>query len=247
MKTSRLSQLYASILINAIYSMENYPVTLVSTLLAPLSILIIIVLVSHGALLNVSIAGALIMTMVTSGIGLQADLSHLKNDFKIQEMIVSSPTSAFTYMLGMAISEIIFSLPGIIILAILAVLFIKTTIVGGIIMFIVMALMFTFSIALGFFLSTYSTDVVQNYAFIGILSIILTTIPPVYYPITYIPLPWRYIAYLSPTTYAAEIVQSSIGYLQLSALNLAVDWVVVIALAAILLILSIRKSQWREN
>ena len=110
-----------------------------------------------------------------------------------------------------------------------------------------MALMFTFSIALGFFLSTYSTDVVQNYAFMGILSIILTTIPPVYYPITYIPLPYRYIAYLSPTTYAAQIVQSSIGYLHLSMLNLFVDWAVIIAVALALLILSIKRSKWRED
>lgn len=247
MKTSKLSQLYASVLINAIYSMENYPITLVNTFMAPLSILVIITLISHGALLSVSVAGALIMTMVTSGIGLQADLSHLKNDFKVQDMVVSSPTSAFTYMSGMAISELIFSLPAIIILTVLAALFIKTTLIGALIIFGVMALMFCFSIALGFFLSTYSTDVVQNYAFIGILSIFLTTIPPVYYPITYIPLPWRYIAYLSPTTYAAEIIQSAIGYLHLSALTLTVDWVVVIAVAIFLLVLSIKKSRWREN
>ncbi len=246
MKRSKLSQLWASVLINAIYSMENYPITLVNTLMAPLSILIIITLISHGALLSVSVAGALIMTMVTSGIGLQADLSHLKNDFKVQDMVVSSPTSAFIYMLGMAISEVIFSLPAIVILTILAVLFIHTTIIGAMIIFAVMALMFSFSIALGFFLSTYSTDIVQNYAFIGILSIFLTTIPPVYYPITYIPLPYRYIAYLSPTTYAAEIIQSAIGYLQLSTLNIVVDWAVVIVVAAVLLALSIKKSRWRE-
>ncbi len=247
MKRSKLSQLYASVLINAIYSMENYPITLVNTFMAPLSIMIIITLISHGTLLSVAVAGGLVMTMVTSGISLQADLSHLKNDFKVQDMVVSSPTSAFVYMLGMAISEIIFSLPAIIILTILAVLFIKTTLIGAAIIFAVMALMFSFSIALGFFLSTYSTDIVQNYAFIGILSIFLTTIPPVYYPITYIPIPWRYIAYLSPTTYAAEIIQSAIGYLQLSPLTLAVDWIVIIAVAIALFLLSIKKSRWREN
>jgi len=149
--------------------------------------------------------------------------------------------------LGMALSEIIFSLPAIVILTILAVLFIKTTMIGAITIFAVMALMFSFSIALGFFISTYSTDIVQNYAFIGILSIFLTTIPPVYYPITYIPLPWRYIAYLSPTTYAAEIIQSAIGYLQLSPLTLTVDWIVITAVAVALFVLSIKKSRWREN
>ncbi|MGI0100316.1 MAG: ABC transporter permease, partial [Candidatus Micrarchaeaceae archaeon] len=83
MKVNRLSQIYASVLVNAVYAMKNYPVTLVNTLMSPLSILVIITLVSHGALLDVSVSGALIMAMVTSGIGLQADLSHLKNDFKV--------------------------------------------------------------------------------------------------------------------------------------------------------------------
>ena len=47
-------------------------------------------------------------------------------------MVVSSPTSATMYMLGMALSEIVFALPAIIILALLAVLFIKTTLIGAI-------------------------------------------------------------------------------------------------------------------
>lgn len=246
MRLNKLSQIYASILVNAIYSMKNYPVTLVNTLLSPLSILIIITLVSHGALLNVSVAGALIMAMVTSGIGLQADLSHLKNDFKVQDMVVSSPTTPFIYMLGMAMSEIVFSIPALIVLAILSAIFVKTTLIGALTILGVMALMFIFSIALGFFMSTFTTDIVQNYAFIGILSIFLTTIPPVYYPITYIPLPYRYIAYLSPTTYAAEIAQNAIGTLSLSITMLAIDWTVVIAIAIILFYLSIKKSRWRE-
>ncbi len=86
-----MSQILASVLINAIYAMENYPIMLVNTLLAPFSILIIIVLVSHGGLINVGIEGALIMTTIMAGIGLQGDLSHLKNDMKLQDMVVSSP------------------------------------------------------------------------------------------------------------------------------------------------------------
>jgi ABC-2 type transport system permease protein len=246
MKTSKLSQLYASILINSVYAMGNYPITLVNTFMAPVSILIIITLVSHGALLNVSVAGALIMAMVTSGIGLQADLSHLKNDFKVQDMVVSSPTSAFTYMFGMALSEIVYSIPALVVLAVLSVLFIQTTLLGALVILAVMALMFTFSISLGFILSTFSTDIVQNYAFAGILSIFLTTIPPVYYPITYIPLPFRYIAYLSPTTYAAELAQNAVGYLPLSTTMMAVDWIVLIAVTVLLLVLSVKKSRWRE-
>jgi ABC-2 type transport system permease protein len=240
------SQVYASVLVNALYVMKNYPVTLVNTLLAPLSILVVIVLVSKGSLLAVSVEGALIMTMVSAGIGLQGDLSHLKNDFRLQDMVVSSPTSAFVYMIGMAFSEIVYSAPALMILAVLAMLYVHTSIVGVAVTLAVLAMIFTFSIALGFLLSTFSSDIVQNWAFFGLLSTILTTIPPIYYPITYIPLPFRYIAYLSPTTYAAEIAQNAIGYLQLPASSLAIDWIVIIAVTIALFVMAMRKSKWRE-
>lgn len=243
---NRLSQLYASILVNSLYAMKNYPITLFNTVLAPVSILIVITFVSHGALLSVGVLGALIMSMVSSGIGMQTDLAHLKNDFKMQDMVVSSPTTAFTYIFGMALSEIVYSLPALVLLLLLAYFFVNATIPGYIAIFAVLALMFAFSIALGFLLSTFSSDVIQSWAFSGILSTILTTIPPIYYPITYIPLPYRYIAYLSPTTYAAEIAQNAIGALPLSSTTLVFDWVVILAVSAALFIIAIKKNRWRE-
>ena len=50
------------------------------------------------------------MTFFSSGISLQSDLSHLKNDFKLQDMIVSSPTSSTLYIAGMTLAEIVYSL-----------------------------------------------------------------------------------------------------------------------------------------
>lgn len=113
------NQLLASILVNSIYEMKNYPVVLVNTVLSPLSFLILIFFVSGGTLLGEAILGGLIMTMFSSGTSLQADLSHLKNDFKLQDMVVGSPTNAAVYVTGMAISELIYSSPAIVILSLL--------------------------------------------------------------------------------------------------------------------------------
>ena len=245
-KRSWLSQVWASVLINAIYAMENYPIMLVNTILAPFSILIIIVLVSHGGLINIGIEGALIMTTITAGIGLQGDLSHLKNDMKLQDMVVSSPTSSFTYVTGMGLSELIFSAPVVVLLAILASVYIQPTLVQTAIIVAVMAVTFVFSIVLGFILSTMTSDVVQSWGFSGIVSVVLTTLPPVYYPLSYIPMPFQYLAYISPTTYAAQIVQSAIGYISVSPLNLAVDWAVLIVICAVLIVLAYKKARWRE-
>jgi ABC-2 type transport system permease protein len=246
MKINRLNQVYASVLIDAIYQMKNYPITLVSNVIAPFSVLILIILVSHGQLLAISIEGALITAMISSGVTLQIDLSHIKNDFKLQDMLISSPTSAFTYTLGMAMAALTNALPALAVLGVLSVLFVRAAPIGVVTVLAVFALTFAFSVALGFMLSTFSTDIQQNRAFVSILTVILATIAPIYYPITFIPASIRFLAYFSPATYAAEIAQNAIGVLSLPTENLAIDWVVLIAVSGILFVVAAKKSHWRD-
>jgi ABC-2 type transport system permease protein len=245
-KRSRFSQILAAILVNALYEMRNYPIVLINTVLSPLSFLVLIVFVSRGSLIGEAVEGAFIMSMFSSGMGLQADLSHLKNDFKLQDMVVSSPTSWMTYMVGIAISEIVYSIPALVVLAVLAHYFLVLSIVGVLEFIAVLLLMFFASMAVGYTLSTFSSDIVQSFAFTRLLSTLFSTIPPVYYPITYIPLPFRYLAYLSPTTYAAELAQSAAGYLSPPPAMIALDWCVLIAVTVILFMLAKSKARWRE-
>jgi len=246
MKRSRLSQLLAGILVNAIYEMKNYPVVTVSTVISPLSLLAVVTFVSSGDLIGTAIQGGLIMIFFSSGIALQSDLAHLKNDFKLQDMIVSSPTSARMYMAGMALAEIVYSIPGIIILTVLAAIFIQLSIIQIAVLGSVLLLMFAVSVAIGFMLSTFSSDVVQSYAFSRLLSLLFATIPPVYYPITLVPYPLNYLAYLSPTTYAAEIMHATTGYIELSPERLALNWAVLLGVCIVILLVATKKTRWRE-
>ncbi len=240
------SQIMASILVNSIYAMINYPVILINTLLAPLALLAVVTFASRGTLLPVAAVGALIMNMVSSGTSLQQDLSHLKNDMRLQDMIVSSPTTSLVYIIGMALSELVYSIPTLAFLIILNLIFVKTTVVGGFIIFLDMATIFTFSISLGFFLSTFTSDIIQSWGFSGIIAPLLTTIPPVYYPISYIPFPYRYLAYLSPTTYASEIAQSQTGFYSPGLWGFATAWAVLLAITAVLTYFALKRSRWRE-
>jgi ABC-2 type transport system permease protein len=246
MKRSKLSQILAGVLVNAIYEMKNYPIVLISTIISPLSLLLVITFVSSGALFGTAIEGGLIMIFFSSGIALQSDLSHLKNDFKLQDMIVSSPTSSRLYMGGMALAEIVYSVPALVILIVLAGIYLHPSLLQIAILSIVLLLMFAVSVAIGFMLSTFSSDVVQSYAFSRLLSLLFATLPPVYYPITYVPSPFNYLAYLSPTTYAAEIMHSATGYLNISTNMLILDWVVLLVVCAVILFIAIRKTRWRE-
>jgi ABC-2 type transport system permease protein len=226
--------------------MRNYPIVLINTVLSPLSFLVLIVFVSRGSLVGVAVEGAFIMSMFSSGMSLQTDLSHLKNDFKLQDMVVSSPTTWSTYMIGVALSEIVYSIPALSVLAVLAYYFLVLSAVGILEFVAILLLMFFASMAVGYTLSTFSSDIVQSFAFLRLLSTLFSTIPPVYYPITYIPLPFRYLAYLSPTTYAAEIAQNAAGYLPLTPAMVALAWGVLLGVTVALFIIARSKARWRE-
>ncbi len=239
-------KLVAAVLVNSFYAMKNYPVVLINTILSPISFLVVVNFVSKGVLLNQAIEGGFIMSMFSSGMGLQADLSHLKNDFKLQDMVVSSPTTSGLYVLGMAISEVVYAIPALATLAVLLAIFVHPGVFQAIELLGIMLLMFSTSVTIGFTLSTFSSDIVQSFAFSSLISTLFSTLPPVYYPTTYIPLPYRYLAYLSPTTYAAEISQSTTGLLQLSSLHLALDWLVLFSVMLALALIAVKKARWRE-
>lgn len=243
---SGFSQVLAGILVNSIYEMRNYPVVLVNTVLSPLSFLVLITFVSRGALIGEAVEGGLVMSMFSAGMGLQGDMSHLKNDFKLQDMVVSSPTRWQYYVIGMATSEIVYSIPALAVLGVLGFYLVHLNAFGLLQLIAVLMMMFLTSIALGYTFATLSSDIVQSYAFSRLFSTLFSTLPPVYYPISYIPLPFRYLAYISPTTYAAELAQNAAGYLKLSTSMVAIDWGVLIAVTVVLLLVAGTQARWRE-
>jgi ABC-2 type transport system permease protein len=245
-KRNRLSQFMAPVLVNAVYEMRNYPVVLINTILSPLSFLVLIVFVSRGTLIGEAIEGGFIMTLFGSGTSLQADLSHLKNDLKLQDMVVSSPTPWHTYLMGMAISELVYSLPALFVLALLASLYMNISIFGILEFVAVLLTVFFTSITIGYTFATFSSDITQSFAFSRLVSTLLSTIPPVYYPLSYIPVPYQYLAYFSPTTYAAQLAQSVAGYVSLSPMSMVLDWVVLIGVTIALLLIAKSKARWRE-
>jgi len=247
LKRSISSQLAAAILVNAVYEMRNYPIVLITTVLSPLSFLIVIAFVSRGSLLGQAVEGGLIMSMFQAGTALQGDLSHLKNDFKLQDMLVSSPASPTIYTMGIALSEVIYVSPALLILAALTQIYVHPSAFEGFEILLALLLMFLTSIAMGFMFATFSKDIVQSFAFSRLLTLLFTTITPVYYPITLIPLPYRYLAYLSPTTYAAEIVQNASGLLSMTGGRALIDWAVLAGFTVVVLVVSARNARWRER
>lgn len=258
----RLRSFFALVYLNGILPIQAQPLYLVNTIASPLAFLFFVTIASGGRLLPFGITGGLILTLLTTGTGIQADLVHYKQDLKFQDIVVASPVEAPVYVAGVAFSEFVYAIPGLAVFILL--MFVRVpgipppdldlTVFGGLTLFGTLVLVWAFASALGFTIATFFQDIRETFVFSPLVSLVLSTLAPVYYPITALPPAFQAAAYLSPTTYAADLVHRALFGPTLQAMyhvtpSLSaelVDWAVLIGLTAVLFLLAATKARWRE-
>ena len=245
-KRNRLRSIGTLAYLNGVIPIRSQPLYLINLVASPLSFLFFITIASGGALRLYGIGGGMLLTMVSIGTSLQTDMSHYKQDLKLQDVLVASPVEAWVYVAGMALSELVYSLPAVGVFVVLWLLYGAPTILGGLTLLVVLLLAWGFASALGFTLATYFEDVRETFVFSPLISLALSVIPPVYYPITALPGWIRPVAYLAPTTYAADLVHGAFGLGSMTPLRAALDWAVLIGFTAALFVLASAKARWRE-
>ena len=231
---------------NGVVPMRTQPLYLLSILASPLSFLFFVTIASHGVLLLFGIAGGMILTVLSVGTSLQTDMSHYRNDLKFQDVLVASPVEAPVYVAGFALSELIYSIPGLVVFVILWALDAPVSLLAGLTILGVLFTVWAFASALGFTLATYFADVREIFVFSSLVSLGLSVLPPVYYPVTAIPAAFRWLAYLSPTTYAAFLLQGAFGLKSVPFADGAVDWLILILSSVVLLGIAALKARWRD-
>jgi ABC-2 type transport system permease protein len=242
----RLRSLLTLVQLNGLIPIRTQPLYLINLLASPLSFLFFIDVISHGTLVGYGITGGLVLTMLSAGTGLQSDLTHYRHDLKFQDVVVASPVEAPVYVAGMALSELVYSLPGI---AVFVALFaargyaspVDDVVVAG-----VLLLVWGFATALAFTLATYFEDVRETFMFSPLISLLLTVLPPVYYPLSELPRWAQFVARFSPTTYAARLVQGATGLQTISLGTAAIDWAVLGSVTAALFLVAAFKARWKE-
>jgi ABC-2 type transport system permease protein len=242
----RLRALLTLAYMNGIVPMRTQPLYLLGVIASPLSFLFFITVASHGLLLRDAVAGGMVLTMVTIGTSLQSDMSHYRQDLKLQDLIVASPVEAPTYVAGIALSELVYSIPGIVLFAVLWVLNAPVSLWTVAEVLPVLLLVWAFASGLGFTLATYFADVRETFIFSTLVSLALTVLPPVYYPVSLLPKGIQPFAYLSPTTYAADLMRNAFGLEPLSWIAKLTDWGILIAFTIGLLALASAKARWRD-
>ncbi len=219
---------------------------MVFTAISPFSLLFVLFVVSNGHYVQFALAGSLVMALVGYGLSLGQDISFYKTEYKIQDMFVASPVSPLTYMAGLALSELLFGLPALAVLAVLVSQF-QTSLLQVPLLLANIFLIWGAMSAMGFFLSSHMLHMRNATQVISFVNVILAVIPPVYYSIDRLPPILQYIAYLVPTTHASLMLQYSMG------IHAPKDWSIAMGLGvqvAYLLgftLLAKSKAIWRET
>ncbi|HLM70123.1 MAG TPA: ABC transporter permease [Thermoplasmata archaeon] len=243
---NRLRSILTLVQLNGLIPIRTTPLYIVNLLASPLSFLFFIYIVSHGTYVSYGITGGMVLTMLTVGTSLQSDLTHYRHDLKFQDIVVASPVEAPIYVAGMALSELVYSLPALAVFIALFVAWGFATVTSLVVVAGVMVLVWAFASALAFTLATYFKDVRETFIFSPMLSLLFTVLPPVYYPISALPGWAQVAARVSPTTYAASLVQGAVGQQPLSFADAALDWAVLLAFTAGLFVIAAVKARWKD-
>jgi ABC-2 type transport system permease protein len=226
--------------------LRRNPMSMVFTAISPFSLLFVLFVISNGHYIQFAIAGSLVMALVGYGLALGQDISFYKTEYKIQDVFVASPVSPLTYMTGLALSELLFGLPALIVLTALAASF-GTSLINLPLLLSNIVLIWGAMSAMGFFLSSHMLHMRNATQVISFVNVILAVIPPVYYSIERLPLALHYLAYLLPTTHASIILQYTMGLPTPKEWSLGLGITVQLAYLVGLVLLAKTKAIWRER
>lgn len=227
--------------------LRRNPTSLIFTAISPFSLLFVLFVISGGNLVEEAVAGSLVMALVGYGLALGQDISFYKTEYKVQDMFVASPVSPLTYMMGLALSELLFGLPALAVLATLVVYF------GGSIFSIpllvaTILLIWGSMSAMGFFLSSHMLHMRNATQVISFVNVILAVLPPVFYPIDFVPEALRPLAYAVPTTHASMMFQHIMGIMPTPAeWSLGFGFAVQLVYLVGFVMLAKTRAIWRES
>jgi ABC-2 type transport system permease protein len=238
--------IFALVMLNGIKPVIRSPLWLIVMLAYPLILVFFIQIFAEYAV-SEALVGGLISLVVMSGVALQADVVWYRVELKFQDMAVASPISPTVYMMGIAISELVYSSPAIALFLALMALRNILNISSIPMLAFSMLLCWLSALSLGFYLSTRISDIRHVWALEGLISIMLSMLPPIYYPISLLPEWAQAVSMLVPTTHAALLAKEAIGIISLTEHQRLMSLTILLLWTVILLMLARRKSVWRET
>jgi ABC-2 type transport system permease protein len=223
--------------------MVRNPLFIAFVFSTPFTLLFILFVASNGAALPYGLAGALTMVTTELGLFVGTDLAAYKIQNRFQDIVVASPVTPLVYMFGVALSELIFGTPALVILFVLIAGQGASAVSLAACLGVVVLLWVT-STTLGFFFSAYAPNTQNAFIINGFITTILSVLPPVYYSVKVLPKLLVPLAEIIPTTEASSLFQGSIGLGY--SINPVSGFAVLLAATVLMLLLVSFRMRWRE-
>jgi ABC-2 type transport system permease protein len=237
----------ALIWFDGVLPIKRSPFSLINFVVSPLTILFFIYIFAGPGKLLFAIGGGLIAVIVGSCIVLETEAAFMRLVVKLQDMFVSSPISPVTYVAGISIGQLCNGIAGIALFSALLALYVHLTAVDALEILSAALITWASISALGFMISTFARDIRDLWVYSPLLNVVLAFLPPVFYPITYIPASVRFVAYLAPTTYPAQMIQQAAGVGGAGPNTFALDLLGGIFYTLVLIVLASKLARWRQN
>lgn len=219
------------------------PSYIIASLSAPLTLLFIIYIISNGTLVQYAIIGGFIGLVASVALSSSGDSAFFRLQLRIQDLFVASSITPVDYILGLTMSYLVFSFPGIILYVGLGMYYHLFTIVSAVVLALILMALVLSTSAISFIIASSIGHIRNVWGIAGILSVVMTVLPPTFYPYTFLPQAAIYALAISPATPAAIIAQ---GVFNLAPLHMgmvyfmAAQTLVYYAMARYL-------TRWREH
>jgi ABC-2 type transport system permease protein len=239
----RLRFIWAFSKFDGISWIRKSPANLIANVVTPLCLLFIISLLSQGRLLPFAVVGGVIAIIAANSLTTTGASAMYRIDYRLQELLVATKASIVDYTLGFAAGNLVFCLPGLALFISLSIAFGLFTLTRFAITILVILLLALATTSIAIFVGGKIRRIVGMWAISGILSALLTLIPPTFYPYTSLPTPILYILSISPVTPAAVVLQGVYGLEPVNKLMLPL-----LAAEAVFYLLIVRTfGKWREK
>ena len=235
---------------NGIIPLWRSPLLIAAVFLTPFSFLFFLRLI-NPAQFPVGVIGGILFTALFSGAGMLNDCAYLRLERQLQQVFVASPVRPFAYILGMALSELAFCLPALVLF--LAILALVTPVSVGAFALLIGVVLLTWLMAstLGFLISTMFRQLREIWPIGTLVFSSLAVLPPLFYPASVIPPAYQWVAFLAPSTFAGQLADHAVGVAPtaLSPAFLGSPWFDLAGLVAATVLFALASAflaRWRE-
>lgn len=221
------------------------PAAAVVPLLQPFFFLYFLARISPSEYFPLQVAGAMIFSTQNIGSWCLSDSAVFRIELRLQDIFVASPHDKLRYLFGVAFSNLIAAMPALIVLGIILAVVTPVTLVGWIVLAACIGTIWVLYSAIGIAVSSRIRSQREVWPVGNLIFTLLGILSPLYYPIAILPPVWRELAHLLPATYAALLVQGTLGLG--GPANLALDGGLLVLSTAIGLVGAWFLYQWRES